>query len=179
MRLYNLYIPSLHDELGHPRIWIGIPTLTTLSCQRWSNVVPMCHASITKAAMPARVQCSTNVWSTPMPISCQRWPNVVPMLEAQYSNIGFALACQHCQAVMPTMPFHAIPAMYTAPTEFTRKQTYIVSFPVLSMCMYSFRYHYGPFRYLFCPFRCLFGPFRCLFGPFRSFSVPFCPFRCL
>ena len=68
--------------------------------------------------------------------------------------------------------------MYTAPTDFTREQTYIVSFPVLdlSMCMYLFRYHYGPFRYLFGSFRCLFGPFRCLFGPFRSFwslSVPF------
>ena len=64
-----------------------------------------------------------------------------------------------------------LPAMYTALTEFTRKQTYIVSLPVLSMCMYPFRYHYGPFRYLFGPFRCLFGPFRCLF------SVPFSPFQ--
>ena len=30
MWLYNLYIPSLHDELAHPRIWIGMPTLTYL-----------------------------------------------------------------------------------------------------------------------------------------------------
>ena len=40
MWLYNLYIPSLHDKLAHPRIWIDMPTLTTLSCQLWSNVVP-------------------------------------------------------------------------------------------------------------------------------------------
>ena len=62
----------------------------------------------------------------------------------------------------------------TAPTDFTQKQTYIVSFPVLSMCTYLFRYHYSPFRYLFGPFQYLFSVFSvifCLFGPFQSFSV--------
>ena len=62
---------------------------------------------------------------------------------------------------------------YTAPTEFTRKQTYIISFPVLSMCMYPFRYHYDPFRYLFGPFRYNFGLYQCLFGLFQSLSVLF------
>ena len=42
--LHNLYIPSLHDESAHPRIWKGMPTLTMLSCQLWSNVVPMLEA---------------------------------------------------------------------------------------------------------------------------------------
>ena len=74
--------------------------------------------------------------------------------------------------------------MYIAPTEFTRKQTYIiVSFPVLSMCMYPFRYNYGPFRSflvsLFGVFSVFFGVFLVLFGPFWSFSVPFGPFRSL
>ena len=56
--------------------------------------------------------------------------------------------------------------MNTALTDFTWKQTYIkVSFPVLSMCIFPFRYHFGPF----CPFRCLFGLFRCLFGAFCFF----------
>ena len=48
-----------------------------------------------------------------------------------------------------------LPAMYTAPTEFSQKQTYIV----LSMCMYSFRYHYA-------------WSFS-LFVHFGVFSVPF------
>ena len=79
MRVYNLYIPSLHDEFGHHWIWMGMLILTTLSCQRWSNVVPMRHASVAKAALPTKAQCSTNVLSTPMPIiAYHRWSNVVP-----------------------------------------------------------------------------------------------------
>ena len=122
MWLYSLYIPSLHDELVHPRIWIGMPTLTTLSCKLWSSVVPM--------------------------------------LEAQLFQYRICIDM-------------TILTMYNAPTKFTWKETCIVFFPVLSMCMSPFRYHYGPFRCFFGPFRCLFGPFRCLFGPFGSLSVIF------
>ena len=43
--LYNLYIPSLHDELAHPRIWIDR------------------HANIDNVVMPILVQCGTNVGS--------------------------------------------------------------------------------------------------------------------
>ena len=81
MQLHNQYIPSmtLHDELGHQRIWIGMPTLTTLSYQRWSNVVPMWHASkVAKAAMPTKVQCSTNVGITILEYCPSNIGNLVP-----------------------------------------------------------------------------------------------------
>ena len=119
MWLYNLYIPSLHDELGHPRISIGMPTLTTLSCQLWSSVVPM--------------------------------------LEAQLFQYRICIDM-------------IILTMYTSPTKFTWKETYIVFFPVLSVCMYPFRYYYI-YMGLFGIFSVLFSLFRCLLGPFRSFSV--------
>ena len=35
------YPTCIHDELVHPRIWIGMPILPTLSCQLRSNVVSM------------------------------------------------------------------------------------------------------------------------------------------
>ena len=80
-------------------------------------------------------------------------------------NVQLMFEARQCQSFHQCTPHR--------PIEFTWKQTYIVSFPVLSMCTYPFRYHYDPFRYLFDPLRCLFGPFRCLFGPFRSLSVLF------
>ena len=50
--------------------------------------------------------------------------------------------------------------------------TYIVFFPVLSMCRYSFRYHYiWAFRYFFGPFRSFSVSFRSFLVSFRSFSV--------
>ena len=33
MWLYNLYMPSLHDELGHPRIWIGMYAIIQVTQQ--------------------------------------------------------------------------------------------------------------------------------------------------
>ena len=43
MWLYILYIPSLHDEIAHPRIWIGR------------------HANIDNVVMPTLVHCGTNM----------------------------------------------------------------------------------------------------------------------
>ena len=114
MWLYNPYIPSFHDELAHPWIWIGMPTLTTLSCQLWSTVVPM--------------------------------------LEAQLFQYR----------ICNDLTILTILTMYTALTKFTRKETFIVFFPVLSMCICIL---FGIIIY---------GHFRYLFGPFRSLSVLFC-----
>ena len=123
MWLYNPYIPSLHDELAHPRIWIGMPTLTMLSCQLR--------------------------------------PTVVPMLEAQLFQYRICI----------DLTILTILTMYTAPTKFTQKETYIVFFPVLSMCMYPFRYHYiWAFSVSFWSFSVSFRSFSV---SFRSFSVSF------
>ena len=65
--------------------------------------------------------------------------------------------------------------MYTAPTDFTRKQTYIVSFPAL--CVKYVHVSFSVSWYFSASVRSFSVSFRCLFGPFRSFPVFFGPFR--
>ena len=63
MCLYNLYIPSMHDELAHPRIRYSMPTLTKLSCQLWSNVVPKLEAQYLLSGIKyVHVSFSVSLW---------------------------------------------------------------------------------------------------------------------
>ena len=70
-------------------------------------------------------------------------------------------------------------AMYTAPTDFTREQTYLVSFPVLDLSMCNcacilfgiIMVLFGIFSVLFGVFSAIFGVFLVFFGPIRSFPV--------
>ena len=58
---------------------------------------------------------------------------------------------------------------------FTPKQAYIVSFPVLSMCMYFFgiiMVLFGIFLFLFRVFSVLFGPFLFFFCVYHSYPCP-------
>ena len=103
--------------------------------------------------------------------------------------LGFGWAYQYCQRFQPTkvqcsttvgstinIPILDLPTSSNvpAPIEFTRKQTYMVSFPVLGMCIFGIiMILFGIFSVLFSIFSVLFGVFSVLFGSFRSFSVLF------
>ena len=91
-------------------------------------------------------------------LSCQLWSNVVPMLELQYSNIGFALACQYWYHIGPNY-------------RFTRKQTFLLSgikyvHVSFSVSFWSFLVSFRSFSVSFQSFSVIFGVFLVLFGVF-------------